>query len=90
MIAAPLTALRHELERARRNGQPFDDAWDAAVETALAATGHHHRGSWAIALDATKKAWEDSYHDRGTPLILRPQLPEPEDFAPNGRAIIIR
>jgi hypothetical protein len=57
-----LLALRVDLDRQRRAGQDFSDAWSAAVAGALAAEPvRFERQQWAVALAATRSAWARAY-----------------------------
>jgi hypothetical protein len=54
--------LRHGLVAARRAGQSFEDAWDAAMAAALDTAGPREVESWEKALASTKGAWSSAYH----------------------------
>lgn len=73
------TALRRELERLRREGEPFRIAWPQALEAALADCSG--RESWQEALLGTKRAWRESYLRVGRRIPLSLDLLDGLDFA---------
>jgi hypothetical protein len=57
-----LVTLRCELEQARRAGVDFPDAWEPAVQHALAlAPKGPQRKTWEVALSGTRRAWSRCY-----------------------------
>lgn len=58
----PAVALRLELAAARQSGETFEDAWAAAMATALEISVPKERESWETALWLTKGAWEAAYN----------------------------
>jgi hypothetical protein len=55
-----LALLFEALAAARRAGEDFDSAWEAASALALGASCD--AGDWAPVLDGTRDAWSAAYH----------------------------
>jgi hypothetical protein len=60
--AGVLPRLRELLADARRRGEPFEAAWDAAVPRAVRPTASHERATWTTILTATREAWGRAYN----------------------------
>jgi hypothetical protein len=58
---APAIRLREELVTARRSGETFETAWDAAMATALETSVPRERDDWRDALLETSSAWRAGY-----------------------------
>ena len=83
--------MRIELARLRDLGTPFDTAFPAAVEVALASVPpveaeNRLGGSWRAALVGTMAVWRDCYCGVGKPLHLA-SLVEPSGQRPEGQII---
>jgi hypothetical protein len=53
--------LLQRLAAARRRGEPFDEAWSAAVSAAMQQKAGGGRENWRVALDETRHAWQAAY-----------------------------
>ncbi len=74
--------VRQELWRMRSAGRTFDEAWPAAIETALKRATRTDRDKlwigWRTALHDTRDAWREAYDRTGKAMQLG-ALIEPED-----------
>jgi hypothetical protein len=81
----PAAALVVQLADTRRAGQTFEDAWPAALSTALRTVRlSYERDAWSQALAATRESWRAAFErrpvsDREAPLVmlLADEDPEP-------------
>jgi hypothetical protein len=66
-MSTPLSFVRQEVAERRAQGEPFVDAWAAAV----AAVRGREADAWKAALRSTAEAWATAY--AGEPLTRREQ-----------------
>lgn len=56
--------VRRDLDRRRRMGQSFPQAWRAAKSAALAGLPKHEREGWSAVLTAHRDEWQAGYEGR--------------------------
>jgi hypothetical protein len=65
--------MREILAAGRRAGFSFVEAWEVAAVTVLHYMSDHRVEQWGDVLDSTRRAWEDSYAGRCSPLSHLPR-----------------
>jgi hypothetical protein len=62
-MSSPLPCLLEALAAAKRAGEPFDTAWQAATAQALGATCDPQ--DWTAVLESTRAQWQQCYKRAG-------------------------
>ena len=61
-MSDPLGRLRDRLAAARRDGEPFGQAWASAVDAALDGLDRMEEINWRAAIVGTADAWRAAYN----------------------------
>ena len=57
----------------REAGLAFEESWEVAVITALGHMTDRRAHQWWDVFDSTRRAWDDAYHERRSPLQALPR-----------------
>jgi hypothetical protein len=88
MRSDPPTQLREFLAVAKRQGIPFEQAWESAWGRLKMPHATHHRRQYREAMAETRWAFEHAYHGRDVPggrallLLAEALVPDVDGYQP--------